>query len=921
MTRSRRCACLSGITVFFSLLFLAATSWGQALPRDRVRTAIRDSEVQRLEGNVHPLARAEFDRGRVDDSAALPRMTIFFALSPDQSVALDRLLSEQQDRSSPNYHRWITPQEFGDRFGLSQNDLNKVVAWLESRGFAVQDVPASRNAVSFSGSAAQVTAAFQTAIHHYVLNGEEHYANSTEPTIPSALAGIVSGVKGLNDFRPQPETVRRVLARPTPDFSNGTTSHFLAPADFSVIYNVQPLYSRGIDGTGQKIAVVGQSDIQLSDIRQFRSLMGLPTKDPQVVLVPGSGDPGMQDRYFQEADLDLEWAGAVARNATLIYVNSTNAWESLHYAVTSNLAPVISVSYTNCEPLFSASDVQWFLQLGQQASVQGQTIVAASGDSGAAGCDNLFAPIATQGLAVNMPASLPHVTAVGGTEFNEGSGTYWTTTNAGGNASTLSYIPEITWNDSSAGSGIQATGGGASTLFTKPFWQSGPGVPDDGARDVPDISFSASANHDGYLICDETFDANTHTFTPVCPNGYLGGFSAVGGTSASTPAFAGIVALLNQSMNSSQGNINQTLYSLAKTSPNPLHSIASGGNVVPCQVNPPSPGCPTSGSGAGFMGYSAGAGYDLATGLGSVDAYALINGWPSIATSPDFEITATPASFTLSRGSVATAQIMVNTVGGLTGVPSLACNVPAIFVNVACSIAPTAGTNRFTLTLTTSTSASAIYPAVAAQPATWAAQRLGTGVGTPGAHLAAKRPFPGDAGAGAGRFPFAAWLIIGGIAICWWGCQRLGRKTQFAPLFAIASAVAMLLGCAGATSSGPGASAQVASAPPSIQLTPRNVFLGPNGQQQFSATVINSSNTAVNWSMTPPLGTISAGVYTAPSTFSANQSVTVTATSVADPSKQASATILLLPQEAGVIQVTGSLNGISHAVGISLTVN
>jgi len=805
---------------------------------------------------------------------------------------------------------------------LSQNDLSRVISWLESRGFAVQEVPASRNAVIFSGSAAQVAAGFQTAIHHYVLNGEEHSANATEPSVPAALAGIVSGFVGLNDFRPKPKTIRRIVARPKPDFTDGSTNHFLAPADFGLIYTVQPLYSRGIDGTGQSIAIVGQSDIQVSDIREFRSLMGLPAKDPQIVLVPGSADPGMLDGDLQEGDLDLEWAGAVARNATLIYVNSTNAWDSLQYAVTSDLAPVISVSYGACEPAFSASDLQSLMLLGQQANVQGQTILVASGDSGAAGCDVLFGPQAKQDLAVSMPASLPYVTAVGGTEFDEGSGTYWSTTNGAANGSALSYIPEIAWNDSSVGYGIQATGGGASTLFTKPFWQSGPGVPNDGVRDLPDVSLSASADHDGYLICDETFDSTTKKFTPVCPNGYYGGFDAIGGTSASTPAFAGIVALLNQSMNSPQGNINYALYALARLSPNPLHSISSGSNAVPCQTNPPAPDCPTSGSGAGLMGYRAGPGYNMATGLGSVDANALISAWPSITLSPDFDITVSPPNMTLYRGSVATAEITVSDVGGLTGVPSLACTVPAIFVGVTCSIASNAGANVFKLTLTTSNNGAGL-PAVAPRMGTRIAAPIAERFGTPGARPAARLAF--SYGPGAASYPLAACLVIGGIVICWCACQCANGKAKLVPLFAAACFVAALLGCAGATSRDP-----APDPPVSIQLTPRNPLLGANGQQQFTATVFNSFNTSVNWSVSPALGSINvvvnsggvaSGLYTAPSTFTANQSVTVTATSIADPSKQASANILLLAPEAGAIQVIGSLNGMSHSVGISLKVN
>src|SRR5690242_9856203 len=339
--------------------------------------------------------------------------------------------------------------------------------------------------------------------------------------------------------------------------------------------------------------------------------------------------------------------------------------------------------------------------VSQQANAQGQTIVASSGDSGAAACDDPYELAATHGLAVNLPASLPYVTAVGGTKFNEGSGTFWSAANSANRGSALSYIPEIAWNDSAPGSGIQAGGGGASTFFSKPLWQFAAGVPADGVRDLPDVAFSGSAAHDAYLVCDESFNSTTKQFTPVCPSGSFGGFDAVGGTSAGTPAFAGIVALLNQAMNSTQGNLNYILYPLAGVSAHPLHDITSGSNAVLCQTNPHSPDCPTIGGSAGFLGYNAGSGYDMATGLGSVDADTLINAWSSVTLSPDFDISVSPPAITLNRGAVATAHIMVNNVGGLQGVPSLSCQVPAIFVGVTCSIA-NAGPNSFLLTLMSS---------------------------------------------------------------------------------------------------------------------------------------------------------------------------------------------------------------------------
>ncbi len=501
-----------------------------------------------------------------------------------------------------------------------------------------------------------------------------------------------------------------------------------------------------------------------------------------------------------------------------------------------------------------------------------------------------------------MPSSMPYVTGVGGTKFNEGSGTYWNTTNTGNNLSALSYIPEISWDESAVGLGIEATGGGASTLFTKPSWQSGAGVPNDGVRDVPDVSFSASADHDGYVICDESYNTNTKAFTPVCPSGPFGGFDAVGGTSAGTPALAAIVALLNESMNSPQGNINAVLYRLANLSASPLHDITSGGNVVPCQTNPPTTSCPTSGSGAGSMGYSAGPGYDMATGLGSIDANALVSAWSSVALPPDFDISVAPANITLKRGNSGTAQIMVNHVGGLTGVPALSCNVPAIFQGVTCSIA-SAGANTFTLTLTSSISTSELFPAANTRP---------------GAQPYAVRMFSyeGDSR----TYPLAAWLLFGSMAIVWCTCRPASGRAKLASLVGVACVAAGLLGCAGATSGGS------QNSPNGVQLTPQSVALGQNDYQQFTASLPNSTNGSFTWTVSPSIGIVAnsnsaAAVYTAPSVISSSQIITMTATSVSDPTKQASARIQLFPPEAGAIQVTGSLNGISHTVAITLTVN
>jgi subtilase family serine protease len=412
--------------------------------------------------------------------------------------------------------------------------------------------------------------------------------------------------------------VSRVKTRKTDFTSSLTGNHFLVPDDIATIYDIRNLYNTGIDGTGQKIAVMGQTDILLSDIAAFRSNSGLPVNEPTVILVPGSGDPGVSDNDLPEADLDLEWSGAVAPKADIIYVNSGNGvFDSLQYAIDQNLAPVVSISYGDCEQNFSMSDIQILTALGQQANAQGMTIVAPTGDTGAADCDGDFPnrTLAQLGLTVDIPGSMPYTTAVGGTTLFDVGGRYWSPANNGNNGSALSYIPEVPWNDTLvfAEMGLFGGGGGRSVLFTKPNWQVGPGVMKDGTRDLPDIAFAAS-DYDSHLICS----------MGSCVNGFRASDSslfAVSGTSVTTPMFAGIVALINQRMTRPQGNVNPGLYTLARTVPDAFHDITSGGNWMPCQRG-------TKDCHGGFLGYSAGRGYDLVTGLGSIDAFKVVTRWP-----------------------------------------------------------------------------------------------------------------------------------------------------------------------------------------------------------------------------------------------------------------------------------------------------
>jgi uncharacterized repeat protein (TIGR01451 family) len=598
------------VACVLGLLFSAIALEAQPI---RIPGSIEGSQTVALTSAVPFQAQSAADQGAVAPYLAMNDLALLLKPSPEEQQLLDQLLAAQRDPSSPSYRRWLTPEQYADRFGLNPSDLGKIATWLQSQGFQVGYQARGRNWIAFRGTAQQVEQTFHTQIHTFLADGVTHYANTTAPAIPAALAGIVTNVAGLHDFHPKPPPHNKQPAGQgtmRPNYSSGGGAHYLAPDDFATIYDLLPLYSAGIDGTGQKLAIMGQTDVYAADIANFRAVFGLSNNPPQMVLY--GTDPGYSpfgDIY--ESELDLEWSGAVARNATVLFVYSTDVLTSVQYAVSENLAPVISLSYSECEKN-ALSILDFYRSVAQQAASQGITWVTASGDSGAAGCDWGGPSFTTQGKAVDFPASIPEVTAVGGTEFNEGNGNYWNSSNGSTQASALSYIPEKAWNDSPP---IWASGGGVSMYYPTPAWQTGPGFPNDGHRDVPDVSLTASADHDGFIVCWPY--AN-------CAGPSLQSFDVNGGTSASAPSFAGILALLNQYLAAvgaeatpGLGNANPQLYALFQAAPSAFHDITVGDNIVPCQVG--TPDCTT-----GSLGYSAQSGYDQATGLGSVDAYNLI---------------------------------------------------------------------------------------------------------------------------------------------------------------------------------------------------------------------------------------------------------------------------------------------------------
>jgi uncharacterized membrane protein len=452
----------------------------------------------------------------------------------------------------------------------------------------------------------------------------------------------VKGVVKMHDFRARPFSrgLRLIDQTAQPLFNASSAAHYLGPADFSIIYNIHGLYTSGLNGAGQSIAVIGRSNIQLSDIASFRAHFGLPSNTPSVIVAQGA-DPGFTaDGDAVEATLDVQWAGAIAPRAAvkLVFAASTTASDGVDlaalYAVNHNVAPVLSVSFGSCEADMGTTELAFYNSLWQQAASQGISVFVSAGDSGAAGCDPASSTTGTT-RAVNGICSSPFATCVGGTQFNEGAnpGMYWLPGNNPTLGTAQSYIPELVWNESAAngGSELFAGAGGASIQWPKPNWQIGNGVPADGHRDVPDVALSAAA-HDGYLIF------------------FNGALSVVSGTSASSPSLASLFTIINQKYNGAQGNINPVLYPLAikqaQGGAAVFHDIVSGNNSVP-----------------GVAGYAAGLGYDLASGLGSIDGQQLVNHWRDASLNGGFTVTV-PAAVTVQAGQNATVPATVSVNGG-----------------------------------------------------------------------------------------------------------------------------------------------------------------------------------------------------------------------------------------------------------------
>jgi hypothetical protein len=699
-------------------LFLALLTAHSALAADRPQppvpsriTSVVDDNVRvTLKGNVHPLAQARFDKGAVPDSTPASRLTLILKPSPTQNQALREYLDELQDKNSPNYHKWLSPEQFGSRYGAADQDIEAISQWLRSHGFTVNRVAKARNLVEFSGTAGQVQDAFHTAIHRYVVNGEEHYANATNPEIPAALSPVVAGVTQLHNFNPKSNSILGKHAHWNADKSGvgkqitwvdpyGDNALYMVPSDAAILYNtpnaqLNPSFTgKTYDGAGVTVGIAGDANFTMQDVANYRAFFLNDKSSAHLpnVIIDGN-DPGLNSDSG-EALLDNEILGGIAPAAKINFYTAQNnnlqsgLFLAIYRALDDNAVEILNVSFAGCEAAQGAAGNLAIYEAWEQAAAQGISVTISSGDSGSANCDDDNTESDAQyGLAVSGLASTPFAIAVGGTDFSVLTSNLPTSfdqyMNASGGtapyyASLTGYIPESVWNDSSTsastldlnvpssgGDDIVAGGGGVSSCsyqddngdclsgYAKPSFQANL-TPPDQVRDVPDVSmFAANGfNLATWAVCGDSVDLQADgTFTDCqLVNGMPTAattLSGVGGTSAAAPAFAGMLALVSQSTGGRLGNANPTLYQLAATKPADFHDVTIGNNSVSCYS-----GSPDCGSNDYLIGYNATAGYDTASGLGSVNAANLISDWPSVAhqaTSSSLELGKSASSLSAS---------------------------------------------------------------------------------------------------------------------------------------------------------------------------------------------------------------------------------------------------------------------------------
>ncbi len=724
---------LSVAACFLSAFTLASVAAAPAQAQSQARLAHPTARVtEKIDRRVthtlkgtHPGAVDRATVGsRLAASTQLNGIILVLQPSGDQEAALHTLLDAQGDKGSASFHKWLTPDDFAASFGVASADIAKVAAWLTDSGLHVDSIAHSARFISFSGPVGSVETAFNTKIYNVTVDGEQHISNTSDVSIPAALAPVVSGVKSLNNFFPKAKTqgARKIALQKNPvsgfdavdpDFgASPTGTHYVAPGDLATIFNAAPLTAKGIDGTGVTISVLARSNIQLADVEAYRSLFGLPKNDPNIIVV--GTDPG-ENADDVEAFLDAELAGSLATGAKVNFIVSSASLVGSGidtaglYAVDNNIGDIITLSYGGGEAGNGADGTAFWNILWEEAAAQGQTAFVSSGDSDAAGGNSSSATVAT-GYGVNALGSSAYNVAVGGSMFVDLNPSQdWGAVSGIPYASALGYIPEAPWNQSrltttylnsaatafQTGAGIVGGGGGISIYTPRPSWQTGSGIPTNADaiavysgtgiapgspitglhRLVPDVSFIAASGHDGTLFCYEGGCYENAT-------GSLISAGIVGGTSVAAPAMASVQALIDAANGGRQGNANIYYYQLANQQYTasttacqaPIGSVASPSVVLPaaaCNFHDIVNGsniAPTATTGTAGVGFTAVAGFDEASGLGSMNIANVATNWSSVK----FNATATTLSLTPTTGTHGlsqTATIQVTPASG-TGTPT-----------------------------------------------------------------------------------------------------------------------------------------------------------------------------------------------------------------------------------------------------------
>ena len=673
------------LNILLGLLSVAAASLpAQITQADRVTVQPESTASVRLAGHLPRWANPAADAGPVAAETSL-HLTFVLSRAPQLQAAFTQLLADQQDPASPRYHQWLTPGQVGEFYGPTQHDIDALSAWLASRGLAPSEVSPSRIFLTVNGTASTVSAALSTSFHSFTFNGEPRLSITEDPALPVAFAAIVQSIDGLSDTPVLP--MGRGQGMPlSPSVQTGESqprytvngSHYVTPGDFAAIFDLNAAYNSGFTGASQRVAIIGRSRVVATDISEFEANTGLAANLP-TTIVPGAGPdpgyPGGGDESEATMDVQRVLGTAPAAQADLVVLPNSGGgiFTAAQYEVNTLNDPIMNISFGSCEASAGSASVKSWDSLFSQAASQGISVLVCSMDSGAATCDTGFATApASQQLSINSICASSYATCAGGTEFADAANPslYWSSSNSSSCVSALGYIPEGAWNEpGSAGSYVVAAGGGGASIYiAKPSWQTGTGVPADGARDVPDISFP-SAEHDGYYGCYALGNGNCASNS----------FEYFYGTSNAAPAMAGVTALLNQRSGARQGNLNPTLYRLAANPANRVFhdaTVATSG-VSGCSVSIPS-SCnnstpsPTALTG-GLAGYLLTTGYDLVTGWGSIDGNNLLN-----AVGPaGFAITAAPSTLMLSAGAATgnSATLTYTSLGGFSGVITQGCTV------------------------------------------------------------------------------------------------------------------------------------------------------------------------------------------------------------------------------------------------------